>query len=187
MSIPPTICSTEIAEVLEIYVTHFTDERGFFSEAYNQGSWAYAGFKETFVQDNLSLSQRGVLRGLHYQLIPHGMGKLIRVLTGAIFDVIVDLRRGSPTYGKWVGRTLTESSPIWLWAPIGFAHGFLSLEDNTRVYYKCSGMYNASAERAIRYNDPQLAISWPGDITIISEKDRHAPLFAESEHNFVYP
>ncbi len=186
MSLPPEIHETEIPAVLEIHTPVFSDGRGFFSESYNRDTWAAAGFQETFVQDNVSLSAKGVLRGLHYQLHPHGMGKLVRAITGAVYDVAVDLRQGSPTFGHWVGRTLEQSVPVWLWIPVGFAHGFVALQDNTRVYYKCTGPYAEGAERSIRHDDPDLGIVWPIPVNIISEKDAGAPLFKDSEHNFYY-
>lgn len=186
MSLPPEIRETEIPAVLEITTPVFSDTRGYFSESYNEQSWAAAGFRERFVQDNISLSSRGVLRGLHYQMNPFGMGKLVRAITGAVFDVAVDLRKGSPAFGRWVGRTLEEDVPLWLWIPAGFAHGFVALRDNTRVYYKCTGIYKGEAERAIRHDDPALHIAWPVPVEIISEKDANAPLFKDSEHNFTY-
>lgn len=186
MSLPPEIRATEIPAVSEIHTRSFPDSRGYFSESYNVESWAVAGFHERFVQDNVSLSHRGVLRGLHYQLNPHGMGKLVRVISGAIFDVAVDLRRGAPTFGRWVGRTLEADDATWLWIPVGFAHGFLSLCDDTRVYYKCTGAYAAEAERSLRHDDPSVGIDWPAPVEIISEKDAAAPLLADSEHNFTY-
>ena len=178
------VFSTEMPGVLEIRAQVFEDDRGFFTETYSHAIWGLQGFHEDFVQDNLSFSNKGVMRGLHYQIRPHGMGKLIRVLTGAAFDVIVDLRRGSPTHGRWMGRTLQEDTPMWLWVPVGFAHGFLALSDNTRVYYKCTGSHNAGAERSLRYNDPALAIEWPAPVKIISQKDADAPLFKDCEYNF---
>lgn len=186
MSLPPEIRETEIPAVLELHIPVFSDARGFFSESYNQETWATVGFRETFVQDNVSLSSKGVLRGLHYQLNPQGMGKLVRAITGAVFDVAVDLRRGAPTFGQWVGRILDAETPFWLWIPVGFAHGFVALQDNTRVYYKCTGAYNGKAERAIRHDDPDLNITWPVPATIISEKDANAPFFKDSEHNFLF-
>ena len=115
-----------------------------------------------------------------------GMGKLVRAITGAVFDVAVDLRRGSSTFGHWVGRTLDAETPMWLWIPVGFAHGFVALRDDTRVYYKCTGVYHGNAERAIRHDDPDLGIEWPVPVEIISEKDGAAPFFKDSEHNFIY-
>lgn len=182
----PEIRETEIPAVLAIHTPAFADARGFFSESYNRDTWAEAGFQEHFVQDNVSLSARGVLRGLHYQLNPYGMGKLVRAITGVVFDVAVDLRRGSSTFGRWVGRTLDAETPMWLWIPIGFAHGFVALRDDTRVYYKCTGVYHGNAERAIRHDDPDLGIEWPVPVEIISEKDGAAPFFKDSEHNFIY-
>jgi len=186
VSLPPKIRATEIPDVLEIHTPVFSDGRGYFSESYNEQTWAEAGFRDVFVQDNVSLSARGVLRGLHYQMNPFGMGKLVRAVTGAVFDVAVDLRRGSPTFGRWVGRTLEAEVPMWLWIPVGFAHGFVALEDQTRVYYKCTGLYHGDAERAIRHDDAALNIAWPVPVEIISEKDANAPLFQDSEHNFTY-
>ena len=180
------IYAAPLAGVVEIVAPVFADERGFFTEAYNRERWAEAGFHEQFVQDNLSLSAKGVLRGMHYQLHPWGMGKLMRVLTGAAFDVLVDLRSGSPTYGKWMGRHLEAADPRWLFAPPGFAHGFLALEDDTRMYYKCTSFYRPEAERALRYNDPELGIEWPVSVTSLSEKDAAAPLFCDAETNFHY-
>lgn len=180
------IYRTQLTGVVEIVAPVFSDERGFFTEAYNQADWAAAGFHEQFVQDNLSLSHRGVLRGLHFQLHPWGMGKLMRVITGAAFDVLVDLRRGSPTYGQWLGRTLEASDPRWLFAPAGFAHGFLALEDDTRMYYKCTSFYRQEAERSLFYDDPALNIAWPEKAIHVSEKDACAPLFDAVETNFVY-
>lgn len=180
------ILPTEIPGVLEVYPERFSDERGFFTETYSTTIWDKKGFHESFVQDNLSLSKKGVLRGLHFQILPHGMGKMVRVISGAAYDVIVDLRRGSPTYGQWMGRTLVEDTPMWLWVPVGFAQGFLALRDDTRVYYKCTGSHDEGSERALRYNDPDLGIQWPAPVETISWKDASAPLFRECEHNFVY-
>jgi dTDP-4-dehydrorhamnose 3,5-epimerase len=181
-----TILQTEMPGVLEIHPQVFEDGRGYFTETYSQSIWAEQGFQENFVQDNLSLSNKGVLRGLHYQLLPHGMGKMIRVLSGAIFDVIVDLRKGSPAFGRWMGRTLKEDVPVWLWVPVGFAQGFLALADNTRVYYKCTGCHHDAAERGLRYNDPDIGIQWPAPVETVSTRDISAPLFADCEYNFEY-
>ncbi|MFA7692300.1 MAG: dTDP-4-dehydrorhamnose 3,5-epimerase [Candidatus Hydrogenedentes bacterium] len=186
MSQAPEIQETEIPGVLEIYTPAFSDERGFFSETYNQTAWEQSGFSQSFLQDNLSMSCKGALRGMHYQLNPYGMGKLIRVLTGAVYDVAVDLRKGSPTFGQWMARTLDDATPMWLWIPAGFAHGFLALQDQTRVYYKCTQRYNRESERAIRYNDPDLDILWPAAAAVISKKDSQAPLFKDAEYNFSF-
>ena len=148
--------------------------------------WEEAGFLETFVQDNLSKSSRGTLRGMHYQLDPHGMGKLVRCVQGAVVDVAVDLRAGSPTYSKWVGRELSGSNHLSLWVPVGFAHGFVALEDDTLVHYKCTGMHEPDAERAVSYKDPTIAIEWPLEPSVITQKDEDAPLLADAEANFIF-
>ncbi|HEO70526.1 MAG TPA: dTDP-4-dehydrorhamnose 3,5-epimerase, partial [Candidatus Hydrogenedentes bacterium] len=136
--------------------------------------------------DNLSLSAKGTLRGMHYQIEPHAMGKLVRAITGAVFDVAVDLRRGSPTFGKWVGRMLSEGNPAAMWVPPGFAHGFVALEDHTLVYYKCTRLYAPQAERSLSYADPEVGIEWPMQPTVISPKDAEAPLLREADYNFTY-
>lgn len=186
MPMPIELHQTEVPGVLEVQTKEFSDARGFFSELYNQEVWREAGFDPAFVQDNLSLSCKGTLRGMHYQLEPHGMGKLVRAITGAVFDVAVDLRRGSPTFGRWVGRELRGGQARWFWIPAGFAHGFVVLEDDTRVYYKCTGTHHPESERAIRYDDPDVGIAWPITPTVVSDKDAAAPSFAEAEYNFTY-
>ena len=186
MPMPVTMRETEIDGVLEVVNTFFGDDRGFFSELYNREVWAEAGFKDTFVQDNLSLSSKGVLRGLHYQIKPHGMGKLVRVITGAIFDVAVDLRRGSPTFGQAVCRELSGENRLAFWIPSGFAHGFLALADNTLVLYSCTANHAPETERAIRWDDPELAVPWPSKPLVVSKKDAEAPLFKDAEYNFTY-
>jgi len=186
MPMPIEIEETEICGVLIIKTGVFRDERGFFSESYSRTVWEKAGFHESFVQDNLSLSAKGTLRGMHYQLEPHGMGKLIRVITGAVFDVAVDLRRGSPTFGKWIGRELSAENALAFWVPVGFAHGFVALEDQTHVYYKCSGVHAPEAERSLSYKCPEVGIEWPVEPTIVSKKDTEAPGLSEADHNFVF-
>lgn len=186
MSAPVHIRKTEIEDVLEIEVKVFSDHRGSFTETYNYDTWRAKGFEESFVQDNLSRSCKGVLRGMHYQIEPRPMGKLVRALQGAVFDVAVDLRQGSPTFGKWVGRELSAENNLMLWIPAGFAHGFVALEDDTLVYYKCNGTYAPEAERALNYADPEVGIDWPIEPTVISEKDAAAPGLQKSEHNFSY-
>ena len=186
MPMPVTLSKTEIDGVLAAKVGLFRDQRGFFTETYSINTWEEQGFHETFVQDNMSLSAKGTLRGMHYQLEPHGMGKLVRAVTGAVFDVAVDLRKGSPTFGQWVGRTLCGENGLALWIPPGFAHGFVALEDQTYVYYKCTAVHTPEAERALSYKDPSVAIAWPLEPAIVSEKDAQAPLLAEAEYNFTY-
>lgn len=177
---------TEIEGVIEVSVDVFRDARGLFTEPYSRTVWAESGFSETFAQDSMSLSCKGALRGMHYQLEPAGMGKLVRVIAGAIFDVGVDLREGSPTFGKWVGRTLSAENGKALYFPPGFAHGFVALEDNSVVYYKCTSTHNPQAERSISYKDPKIGIEWPMRPTVISEKDANAPSLDSAEYNFKF-
>ena len=164
----------------------FGDERGFFFESWNQCRFDEAvGVPTSFVQDNHSRSSRGVLRGLHYQLEPEPQGKLVRCTAGAIFDVAVDLRRSSPTYGQWVGAELSSENHQQLWVPVGFAHGFLTLSETAEVLYKASGFWSKTCERSLRWNDPQLAIAWPldrlgGDQPLLAEKDAAAPSFEQA-------
>ncbi|HNR30233.1 MAG TPA: dTDP-4-dehydrorhamnose 3,5-epimerase [Candidatus Hydrogenedentes bacterium] len=186
MPMPVAFRETEIDGILEVVATLHPDHRGFFSECYNREVWLEAKFRETFVQDNLSLSRRGVLRGMHYQIEPYGMGKLVRTLSGSVYDVAVDLRRGSPTFGKWLGRELTAENGLALWIPSGFAHGFIALEDNSLVYYKCTETHHPEAERALAYNDPEVGIVWPIAPEIVSPKDAAAPGLCDAEFNFAY-
>lgn len=186
MPMPLEIAPTEIDGVLEVRVKCFHDHRGFFTETYNRDTWTEKGFTKNFVQDNLSLSCKGTLRGMHYQIAPNPMGKLVRCVRGAVFDVAVDLREGSLTFGKWIGRELNAENGMWLWVPSGFAHGFVALEDNSLVYYKCDSTHCPEAERAVSYKDPAIGIEWPMTPTVISEKDENAPALAEAEYNFVY-
>ena len=175
---------TEIESVLEVHTGLVEDERGSFSESYSAEMWSRAGFKETFVQDNLSRSARGTLRGMHYQINPAGMGKLVRCVSGAIFDVAVDLRKNSETFGQWVGRELRGTRGLSLWVPVGFAHGFVALEENSLVHYKCTAIHTPACERAIHYRDPRLKIEWPIQPTVVSAKDEEAPRFDQAEMNF---
>jgi len=186
MPMPVEFKKTEIEDVLEVRTGLFEDERGFFTETYSQPMWAAGGFDGIFVQDNLSRSAKGTLRGMHYQLSSHGMGKLVRVVRGAVFDVGVDLRRGSPSFRRWVGRTLTGDDPTALWIPEGFAHGFVALEPDTLVLYKCTRAHAPDAERSLNYADPEVAIEWPIEPTVISQKDADAPMLPDAEYDFVY-
>ncbi len=166
--------------VLIIRAKVFGDSRGFFLESFNAKTFQEAtGLAPHFVQDNHSRSARGVLRGIHYQLSPHAQGKLVRVVTGSVFDVAVDLRRSSPTFGKWAGHTLKPDSGEMLWIPPGFGHGFLVLEDNTDFLYKTSDVYAPTAEASVAWNDPTIGIQWPEGFTEdslkLSKKDRQAP------------
>ncbi len=158
----------------------FGDERGFFMESWNARAFAEAGLDFAFVQDNHSRSARGVLRGLHFQS-PNPQGKLVRVASGAVFDVIVDVRRSSPSFGKWFGAELSAANKHMLWAPPGMAHGFLCLEDGTDFLYKCTAFYDPASEHSLLWNDPTLGIEWPldGIEPQLSAKDKAAQPFAE--------
>ena len=166
------IIETDIEGVLIIEPRVFGDERGFFMETWNEGAFKEAGLDLTFVQDNHSRSQKGVLRGLHFQN-PGPQGKLVRVTNGAVFDVAVDLREGSPTFGKWAGVELSAENKRMFWVPEGFAHGFLTLADDTDFLYKCTAPYAPGSEHTLAWNDPGVGIDWPvaNLDPIISEKD----------------
>lgn len=159
----------------------FEDPRGYFFESYNSRTYSAAGIGSVFVQDNQSRSSRGVIRGLHYQIAPHAQAKLVRVLSGRIFDVALDIRPGSPTFGKWYGAELSAENRRQVFVPRGFAHGFSVLSETAEVFYKCDSPYEPAAERGIRYDDPALAIGWmvPADTHIVSAKDLANPLFSE--------
>jgi len=173
-----------IREVLAIRPTRHLDDRGYFAEVYRSSAFEDAGLLAPFVQDNVTRSQRGVLRGLHYQLPPKAQGKLIGVVNGRIFDVAVDLRRGGPTYGKWVSRTLDVESGEMLWIPPGFAHGYLVMSDTADVSYKVTAEYAPDLDRGIRWDDPTLGIQWPLDDPILSDRDRRHPTFAKADNTF---
>ena len=155
----------------------FVDPRGMFYEVYSENRYKECGIP-CFIQDNHSVSKKGVLRGLHYQVNP-GQGKLVRVTRGEVFDVAVDIRKQSPTYGKWWGLSLSETNNFQLYIPIGFAHGFCVLSESAEVLYKCSDYYSPENERGILWNDPDLAIDWPVKDPILSEKDAVYPLFSK--------
>ncbi|WP_368252366.1 dTDP-4-dehydrorhamnose 3,5-epimerase [Enterococcus sp. 2201sp1_2201st1_B8_2201SCRN_220225] len=185
------VTKTNLTDVLIVEPAVFGDHRGFFTESYSEEDFKAAGITANFVQDNHSLSsQAGVLRGLHFQKGQAAQTKLIRVVTGAVLDVIVDIRKGSPTYGKWEGYILSEANHRQLLVPKGFAHGFVTLTDNVNFLYKCDNYYNAVADGGIAFDDPDLAIDWPIDIAkaILSEKDQHHPTLKEfsAENPFVY-
>ena len=172
-----------IPEVVLFTPKVFGDERGFFFESFNQNVFEQAtGTAPAFVQDNHSKSVRGVLRGLHYQLPPHAQGKLVRVVQGAVFDVAVDIRRSSPTFGRWVGALLSADNKRQLWIPPGFAHGFVTLSDTAEFLYKTTDFYAPSAERAIIWNDPTIGVDWGYDGTpVLSGKDQQALPLAQAE------
>jgi dTDP-4-dehydrorhamnose 3,5-epimerase len=176
------VVATEIPDVLIIEPRVFGDDRGFFYESFNQKVWEEkTGLQATFVQDNHSRSVRNVLRGLHYQ-IRHPQGKLLRVIAGEVFDVAVDLRKSSPTFGTWVGVTLSADNKRMLWIPEGFAHGFLVLSDVAEVIYKTTDYWAAEYERTIIWNDPILSINWKNyALPVLSEKDAEGVLFAQAE------
>jgi len=166
----------------------FSDDRGYFFESFNEDVFASHKLNYTFIQDNESKSSHGVIRGLHYQLEPYSQAKLVRVLQGNVFDVAVDLRKGSPTFGKWFGQELNCENKLQLLIPRGFAHGFSVLSETAIFIYKCDGLYRKEAERGIRYNDPFLGIDWKIDNNkcVISEKDKIQPLFNDAEKNFTF-
>lgn len=161
------------------------DNRGFFMESYNDQVFKQNGLNFNFIQDNQSLSaETGVLRGLHYQLAPKAQTKLVRVLSGAIYDVIVDIRKDSPTFGQWIGVILSEHNKRQLLVPKGFAHGFCTLVPNTQVFYKVDEYYSPENDRGILWNDPALGIDWPTSNPILSDKDQRHPLLKDVEINF---
>lgn len=179
-----TVRELDIPGVLEITPKQFGDERGFLSETFNAQRYADAGVDIAWVQDNHSLSAAaGVLRGLHYQLPPHAQDKLVRVVRGRAFDVVADIRTGSPTFGQWVGVELSVEKWNQIFVPKGFAHGFLTLEPNTELLYKVSDFYSPECDRSIRFDDPDLGIEWPleGDGPVLSEKDEQAPSLKQSD------
>jgi len=164
------ITRTTIAEVLLIEPDVFGDQRGFFMESWHAKKYKDHGLNITFVQDNHSRSERGVLRGLHYQLV-QPQGKLVRVLSGTVFDVAVDIRKGSPSFGQWVGFELSGENHLQVYVPPGFAHGFCVLSESADFMYKCTNFYAPEHERGILWNDPAIGIEWPGSNFLISEKD----------------
>ena len=172
---PLKVIETSLPGVLLIEPPIFRDARGFFMEIYHQGSYAEAGMGITLVQDNYSHSKKGTLRGLHYQL-RHPQAKLVFVLCGEIYDVVVDIRRGSPTFGKWVGTYLSSTNRLQIFVPQGFAHGFCVLSDTADVLYKCGDFYAPGDEYGIFWADPDIGIRWPVTAPLLSEKDQRNPL-----------
>jgi len=165
------IIETNLKGLLVIKPKVFEDERGYFFESYNYQLFKQAGLDFNFVQDNQSLSHTGVLRGLHFQNNPNAQGKLVRVISGSVFDVAVDIRKKSPTYGQWFGLELTEQNKWMMYIPEGFAHGFATLQDFTVFSYKCTNFYNKASEDCIFWSDSDLAINWPIENPILSDKD----------------
>ena len=172
-----------ILDVLLIEPQVYGDDRGFFFESFNQNKFEEViGKKINFVQDNHSKSVRGVLRGLHYQLPPKAQGKLVRVIQGEVFDVAVDLRKSSPTFGKWVGEIISSDNKKQMWIPEGFAHGFVTLTDTAEFLYKTTDFYSKEHEQAIRWNDETIGIQWPINNVSLSAKDKLAPSFKEARY-----
>jgi len=180
--------TTDIPGLLVFEPRIFEDGRGYFFESYNRGVFEAGGIDNSFIQDNQSSSSSGVIRGLHYQLHPHAQAKLVRVLYGTILDIAVDIRKGSPSYGRSFSIELSAQNKKQLFIPAGFAHGFSVLSEKAEVLYKCDGLYNKESEAGIAYNDPALNIDWkiPAGKAIISEKDRILPLLADCRNNFVF-
>ena len=174
--------------LLHLSTKRFLDSRGYFSETYSYQKYSYGGIQEIFVQDNISCSaNKYTLRGLHFQAPPHAQAKLVRCGRGALFDVAVDIRRGSPTYGQWKGYELTAENGDQLYIPVGFAHGFVTLEPDSEIVYKCSDYYAPETEGAILWNDPDIGINWPTKADpILSDKDAVAPLLSELESPFIF-
>ena len=179
------IIKTSIEGLLIIKPDVFKDERGYFFESYNKERFAKEGLTMDFVQDNESKSSKSVLRGLHFQKPPYAQGKLVRVVKGSVMDVAVDLRKDSPTYGKWESVVLSEDNKLQFWIPEGFAHGFVTLEDETVFNYKCTNIYNKESEGSLLWNDPDINIDWNIENPILSEKDKVSPLFKNFETPFI--
>ena len=176
--------ATSLPDVWELRPNIFRDARGFFIESYNQASFAAVGITDVFVQDNHSCSVKGTLRGLHYQL-HRAQAKICRVVEGEALDVAVDIRDGSPTFGKWAGVVLSASVQNQIYIPRGFAHGFLALSERVQFLYKCSAFYDADDEHAILWSDPQIGIAWKIAAPLVSEKDGKAPVLAQMPGEFL--
>lgn len=173
--------TTPIDGLLVIEPKVFADERGFFMESFKASDFAAFGITQDFVQDNHSKSRKGVIRGLHFQRAPYAQGKLVRVTRGRAWDVAVDLRKGSPTFGTWCAVELSADNHLLFWIPEGFAHGFLALEDDTELLYKCTAEYNPTSDGGVRWNDPDIGVAWPqiGVSPLISSKDAVLPLLKD--------
>lgn len=180
------VIKTEIKGLLIIKPKVFGDERGYFFESYNKESYIKAGIDFDFVQDNISKSKKGTIRGLHYQIADKAQGKLCKVIYGKVLDVAVDIRFGSPTFGRYFSSELSEENHTQLWIPPGFAHGFSVLSDEAIFAYKCTAVYSKEKERAIIFNDPDLNIDWKVDNPIVSEKDLKALSFKDISKDFIY-
>lgn len=176
----------QIPDVVLIHAQEFADHRGFFTELYKRSEFQANGIPHRFVQDNYSHSLRGVLRGLHYQLEPKAQGKLVSVIRGEIFDVAVDIRRGSPTYARWVGMRMSSAEHVMVYVPTGFAHGFQVLSDEADVVYKVTEEYSFEADWGIIWNDPDIGITWPLPDPVLSSKDAALPVLSQAKNHFVF-
>jgi len=183
---PFTFKKLAIPDIIVVEAKAFPDNRGFFMESFKESIFFENGIIAKFVQDNYSHSVKGVLRGLHWQKDPAAQAKLVTVITGEIFDVAVDIRKGSPTYGKWVSEILSNQNHKMLYVPEGFAHGFLALSDEADVVYKVNREYSAENDRGLLWNDPKIGIKWPIEKLIISDKDLQQPLLENADNNFTY-
>jgi len=175
-----------LPEIILVQATRFGDDRGFFMETYKASAFAAGGISLPFVQDNLSHSARGVLRGIHYQKHPRAQGKLVSVLRGRILDVAVDIRRGSPTYGQWLSCELSAGDGAMLYVPVGFAHGFCALSDEADVLYKVTAEFDPELDRGILWNDPDVGVQWPFADPILSPKDAQLPPLRLADNNFEF-
>jgi len=185
--VPFEFQSLEIPGPVLVRPRVFEDDRGFFLELYKHTEFSAAGIREHLVQDNYSQSTQGVLRGLHYQKSPKAQGKLVMCIRGGIFDVAVDIRAGSPHFGKWVGTELTRENRLMLYVPPGFAHGFQVMSESAEVMYKCTAEYSPSDDRGIIWNDPDIGIAWPLPDPVLSGKDRVLPRLRDADNNLVFP
>lgn len=176
---PITVEKTHFQGLFIVKSTVYGDKRGYFTESYNMRDWALAGISTEFVQDNLSLSKKGILRGLHFQLPPYAQTKIVRVIKGSVLDVVVDIRRKSPTYGQHYSIILSDENFLQLYIPEGFAHGFVTLEDDTIFAYKCSNYYQHEVERGLSWNDADLDIDWGTTDPILSDKDKQYEPFSQ--------
>ena len=183
---PFTFKKLDIPEVILVETHSFSDDRGFFLESFKESIFTHNGINTRFVQDNFSHSVKGVLRGLHYQKNPKAQAKLVIALRGEIFDVAVDIRKNSPTFGKWVGEILSENNHKLLYIPEGFAHGFCVISEEADVLYKVSSEYSPEHEEGIIWNDHEINIIWPTDKPILQEKDSKLPLLKNTNNNFIY-
>ena len=180
------VIKTELEGLIIIKPKVFADERGYFFESYNEDAYRKAGINHIFLQDNISKSKKGTIRGLHYQVVDKTQGKLCKVIYGKVLDVAVDIRFGSPTFGKYFSSELSEENHTQLWIPPGFAHGFSVLSDEAIFSYKCTALYSKEHERAILFNDSSLNINWKVENPIVSEKDLKAPILKNIQKDFIY-